>query len=354
MLSKLMEILYLKVYINIVVNKSSSIVYIEVCSKDEVIESVERTFDTITLDKKMFEFIDYYVKKTPYFYISLLDTSHIQGAVPTCSNNRVSEFIDINETNYICYEDSWTYYTSKSGLKDLQTIYAKIGLDYVLSPFVILNIFFKNKIDSYMGMYILIENNTVLITIFDNSTLLYGTCLEINHSSESDDLIIDDDLELEDDDENINLNDIDVLDDIDGLDSLDDMDSLDDIDSLDDFGDIEDLDSFDDINDFDDDKDIEEELIEELELGESDVSDKKNNSFTGDYHIFSIIQRAVNDFYQDKKYKSEFIESVYIADALGVSGDLKKFLEEEMFLSVYIRQINLPMELCTLAKMESK
>ena len=46
------------------------------------------------------------------------------------------------------------------------------------------------------------------------------------------------------------------------------------------------------------------------------------------------------------------MESVYIADGVGVSEDLKRFLEEEMFLSVYVRKMDLSMQICELAKGE--
>jgi len=362
-LNKILDILYQKVFVNIVVHKFNTLVYIEVCSKDEIVESIEKTFDSVVLDKKMYEFINFYIKKSPYFYISILDKAKSQGAIPNCANDRITDFIDVNETNHVCYHDSWTYHTSKSELESLKKVYSKIGLDFIFSPFVILSNFFKDKIDSYMAMFILIEEDHISITMFDNSELLYGTYLELNHATDTEELIIDDDVDDLTMDDNIDLSDVDVLDDMDSLDemdslddidSLDEMDSLDDIDSLDDFGDIEDLDSFDDMSDFEDDKDVEEELIEELEISTSESPQKENTSFTGDYHIFLIIQRAVNAFYKDEKFNSQFIESVYIADALGVSGDLKKFLEEEMFLSVYIRQINLSIEVCNLAKLESK
>lgn len=366
MLNKLLEILYHKVFINIVVHKFNTVVYIEVCSRDSIIESVEKNFDTVTLDKKMHQFINFYVKKTPYFYISILDKVNTQGAIPNCANDKISDFIDVSTTRHLCYHDSWTYYTTKSEIEALQKVYSKVGLDYIFSPFVLLSHFFKDKIESYMAMFILIQEGNISITMFDNSKLLYATYLELDYSNDSEELSIEDNIDLVEDD-NIDLGDVDVLDDMDTLDSLDDMDtldslddmdSLDEMDSLDDFGDIEDLDSFDDMSDFDDDKDVEEELIDELDVSDTTTATtnqvKQSNSFTGDYHIFLMIQRAVNAFYKDEKFNSEFIESVYIADALGVSDDLKKFLEEEMFLSVYIRKINLSIEVCNLAKLESK
>ena len=138
------------------------------------------------------------------------------------------------------------------------------------------------------------------------------------------------------DDEEISL-------DIDDSIDLDDIDADDDIGSLDDFGDIEDLDSDVDIEEFSEAKDI-EEIVEEKEVSIDDFND--------DYNKFIMIQNAINNFYHDEKYESSFVESIYIADSIGVSEDLKKYLEEEMFLNVRVRKISLEEELSEMARLE--
>jgi len=132
---------------------------------------------------------------------------------------------------------------------------------------------------------------------------------------------------------------------------LDDIASLDDLDELDDdFGDIADLDSIDELDDFDETKDIEEELAENEEMQDDSIQD--TDGLNEDFQRFSLIQSCVSTFYKDEKFESEFIENVYIGDGVGVSGDLKKYLEEEMFLNVYIRHVDLASELCAITKME--
>ncbi len=78
------------------------------------------------------------------------------------------------------------------------------------------------------------------------------------------------------------------------------------------------------------------------------------DGFNEDYHRFSLIQSSISDFYKDSKYDSKFIENIYIADSIGISGDLKKYLEEEMFLNVFVRRLDLPAEVCEIAKAELK
>jgi len=131
---------------------------------------------------------------------------------------------------------------------------------------------------------------------------------------------------------------------------LEDIDAIEDIDLFDDFGDIEDLDSIEDIDEFSESKDLEEEFHQELE----EVPLNEADGFNEDYQRFALIQSAVNHFYKDERYESEFIENIYVADGIGVSRDLKRYLEEEMFLSVYIRKIELVSSICELSRLELK
>ncbi len=334
MLGKFFESLYLKVFVNIVVKSSTTDVYIELCSPKGIIDNVEDSFDTKKMSEDMLEFISSYTRESPFSYISLLDTSPSQGAIPTCSKNKLSYYYDVSASEYKCHNKKWTYYTSKSDLYDIERRYKDIGVDFVFSPFSILANFFKDKIDSHLAMYILVQEEFISLCVFDNSELLFAQHLDMQHIPESDDLLMDDvDEELELDD---------------GID-LEDIDVMDTADSLDDFGDIEDLDSLEEIDEFSENKDVEEEFYHEEE---SELAEGNDDGFNEDYQRFSLIQSSLNHFYKDEKYKSEFIENVYVADCVGISSDLKRYLEEEMFLSVYVRHVELSAEVSELAQTE--
>jgi len=333
-LSKIFSSLYLKVFICIVVHRSKSVVLVETVGKKGVVDSVEESFNTTSVDDKMYEFISSYTEESPFHYISLLDKSTSQGAAPTCQKSEMLNYFDASASKYQCYLKKWVYHTSKADINSLQKEYEKIGLDFIFSPFVILAKFFKDKIDTNMAMFVLVEDNYVTVSVFDNSELLYSKHLSMEHDKDADGLIIEDDDAKEID--------LEIDDDID-LESID-------VDELDNLGDIEDLDSLDDLDEFSDTKDLEEELNENLdELPVGDI-----DSFNEDYQRFLLIQGSINDFYKNEKYKSQFIESTYIADGVGVSGDLKRYLEEEMFLNVYIRTMDLNAEVFELAKAELK
>lgn len=333
MISKLFESLYTKVFINIIVENLQTVVYVEVCSNNSVLQSMHKYFDTTAMNSRMYEFIHAYYKESPFCYISILDKSPLQGAIPTCDVKEMSKYFDINSSEYRCFSKDWAFYTSEYDLEAIKHEYRSIGVDFIFSPFVIMANFFKDKIDTTLAMFVLLEDNYISFSVFDNSKLLYAEYLNMEHHKESDDLSMESPL---DDDEEISL----------GIDSID----LEEIDidgnsaGFDDFTNIEDLDDSETIDEF-----SEEQEIKEIVTMEEYVP---ADGFNEDYQRFSLIQGALNTFYKDSKYDSKFIENIYIADGVGVSGDLKNYLEEEIFLNVYVRKIDLSVALCNMAKAE--
>jgi len=335
-LAKFLEALYIKVFVNIIVKRASTIVYIELHSKKGIIDSVHTEFETTRLNEKMVEYINTYTKESPYYYISFLDNSLVQGAIPTCDKHKFIHYYDLSDCEYKCYDSKWTYYTSKTELFELEKAYKEIGLDFIFSPFVVLANFFKDKLFANLALYALIEDEYISIAVFENGKLLYAEHLDIETVPENDDILlsseIHDDLDLELED-GIDLESMDV--DEDGI-------------ELEDFGNIEDLDSIEDIDEFDESKDVEEEFLESEDvLEESDTG-----NFNEDYQRFTLIQKSIATYYKDERYESKFLENIYIADSIGVSRELKKYLEEEMFLNVYIRHTELDAEICELTKEE--
>ena len=338
MLGKILESLYLKVLINIVVQREKTLVHIELCSKKGIVDEVSTEFNTTLLNNQMYDFISKYIKESPYFYISILDTSIVQGAIPTCEKEKLSYYYDLSMSKYKCFDNKWTFYTAKNDIHQIQREYEDIGIDMIFSPFVVLANFFKDKINNKLAMYVLVQDGFISVAVFENSQLLFAQHLDMLTGDEAEDILLHDDI-----DEDIDLE-------LEGGIDLEDIDvDENDMDSLEEFGDIEDLDTLEDIDEFSDNKDVEEELYEsEEELPE----DEDNESFNEDYQRFSLIQSAVGNYYTDDKYESRFIENVYIADCVGVTNDLKKYLEEEMFFNVYVRRADLVIEVCELAKME--
>jgi hypothetical protein len=346
-LDKIFQLLYNVVLVSITKDSQHYYVYVEIHKNKKIINSDEQIFGTDKKSKDRFlEYIKNFTKETPYFYISYLDDFKEQGAIPTCDEKELENFININDIKKICYNNLWGVYTSKIALKELKKNLEEIGVDFVFSPIFLLYNFYKDKVTLDIALYVLIKDNSITLAVFKASKLLYGDYIDITFSENL--LEMDDEI-MELDDEENNEEDID----------LEEISLDDDVDELDDFGDIEDLDTLEDIDDFSHSKDLEEELEESYEdVVEDNISqnhikdDDTQKSLSDDYKRFKAIMESINEFYKNDIYESEFIENIYVADSIGLSGEFKKYLQEEMFMSVYIRHIDIPLELIELTKME--
>ncbi|RUM64319.1 MAG: hypothetical protein DSZ04_02670 [Sulfurimonas sp.] len=356
MLDTFLEALYNKVFVNILIKRSSTDVYIEICSKKGAIDHFQKSFDTTILSQHLLEFVNYYTKESPYFYISFLDISADQGALPTCDKNKLGFYGDISTSEYKCHDEKWTYYTSKTDLYLMEKRYAKIGVDFIFSPYSILSNFFKDKIPTTLAMYVLVQDSFISLSIFDNGELLYAQQLDMETIDEDGDEILaamEEEVSLEIE-QSINFEDFEDFEDdvLKDLDEFGDIKDLDSIENIDEFCNIEDLDFMEDLDEFSKDKYLDEEIVNLAEELASATEVPYETSFNEDYQRFSLIQTSLSHFYNNKKYDSKFVETVYIADGVGVSSDLKNYLEEEMFLNVYLQQIDINMKVCELAQGE--
>ena len=323
--------LYIKVFVNIVLSKTITTVYIELVSKKGVTAKHEKEFETLVVESKMLDFINEYTRETPYFYISILSPSSLQGAIPTCSSSRISFYEDLSDSEYKCYNSQWIFHTSKADLYEIEKKYKECGIDFVFSPFSIVSYFFRDKIDTPLAMYILLQDTSVSVSIFHQSELVYAKHIDVDSHEESNELLVDmtEDINME--------SDVDI----------DDLDISEEIDALDDFGDIEDLDELEDIEEFSESEDVEEEFHNEE--SEEEMQESVNGD---DYKYFLLIQSSINTFYADAKFESDFLENIYIADGVGVTSEFKHYFEEEMYMNAYVRHISIPEEVSKLAKLE--
>ncbi|MEA3228211.1 MAG: hypothetical protein U9P38_03970 [Campylobacterota bacterium] len=333
MFKKIFEFLYIKVFVNIIMQDTKTFVYIENISNNKTVTKVQESFETAVLSSEMYEFISKYIDESPYHYISILNPSHAQGAIPTCDKSKEFYYADVSESLLVCI-NRWSTYTPKKELKSLDVIYRKIGLDFIFSPFTILSTFFKKEITQDVALYILLEEQNISVMIFKNAELLYAKYMNVEDEPEDDSNLLTYDVDLDD-----------------GID-LEDIDAMEDIDMFDDFNDIEDLDDISEIDEFSDSKDIEDDFSTEDVENSADGASSQADTFTADYQRFSLIQTAINSFYNDEKYESLFLENAYIADSTGAGTDLTQYLEEEMFLTIHFRVINLGAELSQSAQEE--
>lgn len=338
-LSKVIERLYLKVFVGIVVTPHETVVSVALMKGSEVVQSKKETFETTAVSEAMVNFIQNNLSETPLYYIACLNPAQSQGVIPVCNEKEAAAYTDLSTALTLCHKNGWMLYSSKPEVDTLQRRYRSFGLDFIFSPFVVLEHFFADKVSTEAALYVLVQESQLSIAVFEEGRVLFGEHAHVEAEEalpeEDEETHISFDFEGEGLGEGIHLDDIDAIDDLEGLDDL---------------GSIEDLDAIEDIDEF-----AEEisDFTEEQGEGAGAESEDSLEAFGIDYKRFETIQRALQRFYGDERYENKFVETVYIADGFGVSDDMKRFLEEELFLKVVIRHIDLAGEVVKLAKREA-
>ncbi len=333
-LSRVFERLYAKVYVVIMVFHEK----IEVTIVTQHGESSQKSrveFEPSQIATELHDFIQQAIAETPFFYISVLNNGINQGAIPTCSRNEAQKYTDISLCKTLCIRGRYLLYSSKYELDTIKKMFQSIGVDFIFSPFTLLERLYKDKINAKAQLYVLLYDEYLVMAIFDHSTLLFGSFERVD--SGSTDTAFDDKAQ----EEEAIVFDLEEDGDEDGI-------SIDDLDALDDLSDLEDLDAIHELDDFTD----ETLSIVDTPADEMSVTEPEMDDFGVSYQHFLLIQKRVEFYYRSDLYNSEFIESVYIADANDAGDDLKRYLEEELFLNVVIRNVSVGDELLSLSMEE--
>ena len=342
--NKLIERLYLKVFVGIATSYSGADVVVELRKGSKVQERAAKSFGEDETGA-IAAFLEPYLAESPFHYIAYLNTTAEQGVLPVATQKEGEAFADLSTSVTISQNDKWLLYSSKFALDELRNGYSKIGIDFIFSPFNIIERFFKEKLDAPAALYVLAEEDAVTMAVFGEGTLLYGKRLllpreEINlsDSDESDTIRLSFELDVDGIEEGLELDDINAIDDLEGLDDLHEIEDLDTLDDLDSFA-----------EELDDGRSAAADAVE----AEPEVETPMEH-FGKDYKRFQLMQSALQEYYSDPKFDSRFIESIYIADGCGVSDDLKLYLEEELFVKVYVRRIDIAAEVADLARVEAR
>ncbi len=334
----LLEHLYAKIFIAIIEDGERIDIATQVISggkKDDDFQSFESL-------EELKSYIQDLLGESPYYYISLLNNCSDQGALPTCDKLKMRDFADVSLSVSLCMDKKWALYSSSGLLQALEKRHQSYGLDYIFSPFTILQHFFKDKIKEVLGLYVLIQNESLCIAVFSQEKLEFGMYVV----TDADEIALTQNSLESSGGFEAGLDEVEDEIDFDDLSVLDDIEALDNIESLDDIETLDDMDSIESFEDFAEESDI-------LSIEEPDASDEESiEGFNLDFYRFTLIQEALKKFYSDDAYESVFIEAVFIADAVGIGQDLKSYLEEELFVTPIVRKINLSKSLLELTKDE--
>lgn len=341
----MLERFYQKIFIAIVVEEKAHEVTVTGVKNGKILFKERKRFEESEPTPQLFTYIRKYIEQSPLHYISLLNPDLNQGVLSGCSMKDVAEEVDSSGIKMVCRNKKWMMYASVHELENLKKRYKSVGLDFIFSPFSVLEYFFADKIGGDFALYVLAQKDSFSIVFFDKGNLEYAH----NYSMHPSQMLVEEtsvgggfalDTMYDEEEKGIRLDEIETLDDLDIIDELDNL------------SDIEDLDSLDEIAEFSEDiPTYEEERVREPQGKELK---EQMDRFNDDYRRFELIQRTLTQFYAGEHCRDRFVETVYIADAYGSGAELKRYLEEELFLSVLIRKIDLGDAVISLARVEKE
>lgn len=332
--------LYRKYFVAIVPNGERYDVSVAAYRQKKRLFKETKHFEGEFSAEEIARFVKKYSEETPFCYVAVLNSDPHQGALEGCSIHDINDEEEISSVRTLCRKQKWMLYTAESELESLQRRYAKTGLDFIFSPFSVIERFFADKIGGKLALYVLAQKDSLSIAFFEEGKLEfahYSTMhrMEGETTAEAGGIIGFSVGDEEDRSRGINLDDIETLEDLEIIDDLDDLSN------------IEDLDTLEEIVEFSEDGPMLEEKRSSLFHGKE--TKEENDGFNDDFYRFELIEKTLARFYGGEHCRNRFIETVYIADGYGSSNELKRYLEDELFVSVMIRKIDLGEEVISLS-----
>jgi hypothetical protein len=290
--------------IGVVLLEKSCKIYIKKVKNSKVIHRAKKTFDLEAKEKLSTEVIEYLLElqeEHEQSYVTLFLNTLGQGTIAGCNTGAYEKFgVDKKSVKSICLDDNFTVYASLIDINWVDKIFKKVGLDFVFSPFLVLNTLSKKDYsEDEVKLYILNTDNGLTMMIKKGKKLLYGAFFNV---AKEEDL-------LHEDFEDSSFESVDSLEE-----ELFDEFDLDDDALMNELGDGVDFD--------------------EVETTSNQLSDQDNR-------LVKYLDASLKEFYHSELYDSEFINAVKIYDDAGMHEDVIKHIENELLLDTSAENINI-------------
>ncbi len=333
-ISKIIQKKFSNVFVAILAEKNEYILRYIVVKNGKIITNEDIRFP-MDEDKKLSsdirEFLASLQNNYKFVYISYLLDSVGQNCVPTCNEKEFSKYnLNKEKIVYICVKNKWSAYSLKSDIEWVKTLFEESGIDFIYSPFIILNDFIHNKKQMVKNnLFILYTENFITLMIFDHDKLIFSAFLKIPYKEF--DFVEDESEPKFEESESI----------VDGI-ELDNIESED-----------EEFDGFVDISKLDDEEENEDDI---LESAKEDIatSNLDNLELYGrEVVIFKFISSAIEEYYKNDMYDSEFLEEIIIYNDSNISNDIITMIEDDLFLDVEIHSIDIKEEMINMSIKEA-
>ncbi len=311
------------VFMAIIPEKNEYIIKYKILKNGKILDSDIKKFikgEYGKLSSEMKKFIMFFQNEYKFVYIAFLLDSLGQNCFPSCDLEKIkNNNIILDNIIYICIDKKWIVYTSKADIKTIRDIFNETGIDFIYSPYLIL---YKNIKDKKYNrkdiLHMIYMEDSLSILIKDKDEVVFNAFFKIPYKE----FAFDDEEELKPEE--------DIDKDIQGI-NLDTIESEDE--EYDGFVDIVKLEEDDDLEN---DKDILESAKKDLEF--SSLNDLE--LYGRDTIIFKFLKSAIEEYYNNDKYNSEFLENIVIYNDSNISNDIITMIENDLFLDVEIKSID--------------
>ena len=295
-------------FLAVIVYEDSCNIKQKIVKNSKLLHKEEFNFDIKSKDDlggKVINFINTLQEEHDNTYIALFLNTLGQGIIPICDENALSKFnVDHKNVKSICKDNRFLMYATLIDVKWADKLFQRTGLDFVFSPFLVLDFFIKKamKKESYnkeeVVLYILNTNNALTLMIQKGDTLLYGAFFNI---AKGEDLLYTDYSDDVEDDT--------VMDEL----NLDDISDL----EMDDILDVSNQSNF----------------VTNILQSNANISEE-------DERIIKYLNSSLKEFYSNKLYNSEFITAARIYDDVGINEGVMKYIENELLLDTSAENIS--------------
>ncbi|WP_104721695.1 hypothetical protein [Helicobacter mesocricetorum] len=323
-LKKLIRHLLATVVVGIEIDNRFCYITTKFYRRSKIVEVQTRSFKTIPgeLPMSAVRYINAIRFKKPFTYISSLSTSIIQGVMNTTNEDDFIKYgVNISDVESKRIDD-WFVYCSKEGIAETKKQFFKIGVDFVISPFILLHSLIKDDIEDSCNLYILFQkSNITMIVARGANEVLFGAYY-----------ILESKIDLGTNAPKKRLNE-DLDDDEEEPDVTNDINQ-----ELANLGDL----------DLENESDSDEELIEFLK-DETEDSPEENtsNNYQETFDDFSrvsyaakFIQSAIGEFYNNEIYQSDFITQIILFNPHKIDEEVLKHISNTTMLDLDIRSCN--------------
>lgn len=303
-------------YIAVIIEESTCKIKQKVIKNRDILHVEEFNFDIPSkeeLGSKVKIFLNDLQEDYDNTYISLFLNTLGQGVIPVCDESLLEKYhIDRKSIKTICVENRFMMYATHIDIKWADKVLADIGLDFVFSPFLILDYFIQKEeaIKDQVTLNILNTGNALTIMIHKDSRLLYGSFFNV---AKDENLLYTDYSEGEEELEE----------------SMDELDLEDDELEIDEISNISDNSNF-----------VNNVLKEQASLGAQDE------------RVIKYLSAALREFYSDELYESEFIHNAKIYDGAGIHEGVMTYIENELLLDTSAVNISVRNAIINLSEKE--